>query len=94
MVNVALDNQHFPRPEGHFTSRHAHEPHPTWWIGAQSAQRGHMQLCQGVVAAWRNPRAHENLSDDPARVLVMLATVQELMAITRQATRTRKRRTR
>jgi len=61
---------------------------------SQSAQRGHMQLCQGVVAAWRNPRAHENLSDDPARVLVMLATVQELMAITRQATRTRKRRTR
>lgn len=60
---------------------------------AQSVQRGHMQLCQGVVAAWRNPRAHENLSDDPARVLVMLATVQELMAVTRQATRTRKRRT-
>lgn len=58
---------------------------------SQSAQRGHMQLCQGVVAAWRNPRAHENLSDDPARVLVMLATVQELMAVTRQATRTRKR---
>jgi len=60
---------------------------------SQSVQRGHMQLCQGVVAAWRNPRAHENLSDDPARVLVMLATVQELMAVTRQATRTRTRRT-
>jgi len=59
---------------------------------SQSVQRGHMQLCQGVVAAWRNPRAHENLSDDPARALVMLSTVQELMAVTRQATRTRKRR--
>src|SRR5690606_25621130 len=59
---------------------------------SQSAQRGHMQLCQGVIAAWRNPRAHENLSDDPVRVLVMLATVQELMTVTRMATRTRKRR--
>lgn len=60
---------------------------------SQSAQRGHMQLCQGVIAAWRNPRAHENLDDDPTRVLVMLTTVQELMEVTRQATRTRKRRT-
>lgn len=58
---------------------------------AESAQRGHMQLCQGVIAAWRNPRAHSILDDEPGRALVMLATIDELMAVTRAATRTRKR---
>ena len=50
-----------------------------------------MQLCQGVIAAWRNPRAHSILDDEPGRALVMLATIDELMAVTRAATRTRKR---
>ena len=59
---------------------------------AESVQRGHMQLCQGVIAAWRNPRAHSILDDEPGRALVMLATIDELMAVTRAATRTRKRR--
>jgi uncharacterized protein (TIGR02391 family) len=55
-----------------------------------SEQRGHMMLCQGVVAAWRNPRAHSSQFDDqPDTALMMLETVQHLMDVTRKATRTR-----
>lgn len=57
-----------------------------------SAQRGHMQLCQGVVAAWRNPRAHSLLTDDPVRALMMLEAVQDLITVTKAATKTRARR--
>lgn len=58
----------------------------------KSEQRGHMFLCQGVVAAWRNPRAHALIADSPARALMMLETLNDLIATTKAATRTRKRR--
>ena len=58
----------------------------------ESAQRGHMFLCQGVVGAWRNPRAHALIDDSPARTLMMLETLDDLIATTKTATRTRKRR--
>lgn len=57
----------------------------------ESAQRGHMLLCQGIVGAWRNPRAHTNLADTPERALMMLETINDLIGITKTATRTRKR---
>lgn len=56
-----------------------------------SAQRGHMLLCQGVVAAWRNPRAHSLMVDEPARALMMMETIDELITVTKAATRRRKR---
>lgn len=55
----------------------------------QSEQKGHMMLCQGVVAAWRNPRAHKLMDDDPDATLMMLELVQHLMVTTRGATRTK-----
>ena len=55
----------------------------------ESEQRGHMFLCQGVVAAWRNPRAHALIDDSPARALMMLETLDDLIATTRRAIRTR-----
>ena len=58
----------------------------------KSEQRGHMFLCQGVVGAWRNPRAHELIDDSPTRALMMLETLNDLIATTKAATRTRKRR--
>lgn len=58
----------------------------------RSEQRGHMMLCQGVVAAWRNPRAHNSQFDDqPETALMMLETLQNLIDVTRRATRTRQR---
>jgi uncharacterized protein (TIGR02391 family) len=56
-----------------------------------SVQRGHMLLCQGVIAAWRNPRSHALLTDEPERALMMLETIDDLVRITKAATRTRKR---
>lgn len=58
----------------------------------QSEQRGHMLLCQGVIGAWRNPRAHSLIDDSPERALMMLQTIQELMDVTRGSTKTRTRR--
>ena len=58
----------------------------------KSEQRGHMLLCQGVVGAWRNPRAHALINDSPDRALMMLETLNDLIATTKTATRTRKRR--
>lgn len=58
----------------------------------ESEQRGHMLICQGIVGAWRNPRAHSLLDDSPKRALMMLETIDDLLATTRAATRTRKRR--
>ena len=58
----------------------------------KSEQRGHMFLCQGVVAAWRNPRAHALRDDPPARALMMLETLNDLIITTKAATRTRQRR--
>ncbi len=55
----------------------------------ESAQRGHMQLCQGVIAAWRNPRAHALTDDDPVRCLMMLETIADLIETTNRAVRTR-----
>jgi uncharacterized protein (TIGR02391 family) len=55
----------------------------------ESAQRGHMQLCQGVVGAWRNPRAHALTDDDPVRCLMMLGTIEDLIETTNRAVRTR-----
>jgi uncharacterized protein (TIGR02391 family) len=58
-----------------------------------SEQRGHMQMCQGVVAAWRNPRAHSSqFADTPERALSMLETIDGLIAVTKAAVRTRKKR--
>ena len=57
----------------------------------QSEQRGHMFLCQGAVGAWRNPRAHALIDDSPARALMMLETLNDLISITKAATRTRTR---
>ena len=56
-----------------------------------SEQRGHMFLCQGVVGAWRNPRAHALIEDSPAQALMMLETLDHLIATTKAATRTRNR---
>ncbi|MGX7680585.1 TIGR02391 family protein [Jatrophihabitans sp. DSM 45814] len=56
-----------------------------------SEQRGHMMLCQGVVAAWRNPRAHALLNDEPQRALLMVEMIQDLMRGTKAATKTRKK---
>jgi uncharacterized protein (TIGR02391 family) len=58
----------------------------------ESEQRGHMHICQGVVGAWRNPRAHSLVVDSPERALMMLETIQDLTSVTKAATRTRKRR--
>ena len=55
----------------------------------ESEQRGHMFLCQGVVAAWRNPRAHALIDDSRARALMMLETLDDLITTTKAATRTR-----
>lgn len=57
----------------------------------ESEQRGHMLLCQGVVGAWRNPRAHTLIDDSPERALMMLATIDGLIGVIRTATRTRKK---
>jgi uncharacterized protein (TIGR02391 family) len=57
----------------------------------ESAQRGHMLLCQGVVGAWRNPRAHSLAPDSPARALMMLEVINDLIETTKAATRTRRR---
>ncbi|MBK6501586.1 MAG: hypothetical protein GX471_17740 [Candidatus Microthrix parvicella] len=48
-----------------------------------------MMLCIGVVAAWRNPRAHKLVKDDPDKTIMMLEVVQHLMQVTRTATRTK-----
>jgi uncharacterized protein (TIGR02391 family) len=56
----------------------------------ETAQRGHMLLCQGVVAAWRNPRAHALTDDQPARCLMMLETIGDLIETTKTAVRTRR----
>ncbi|HZN15568.1 MAG TPA: TIGR02391 family protein [Acidimicrobiales bacterium] len=57
----------------------------------ESEQRGHMQLCQGVVGAWRNPRAHTLVDDSPAKALMMLEMIDGLILTTKAATRTRRR---
>jgi hypothetical protein len=57
----------------------------------RSEQRGHMMLCQGVVAAWRNPRAHSLIDDSPVRALLMLEMLDNLITVTKAATRTRRR---
>lgn len=57
----------------------------------ETAQRGHMQLCQGVVAAWRNPRAHSLTDDDPLRCLMMLEMIGDLVETVIQAVRVRHR---
>ncbi len=57
----------------------------------QSEQRGHMFLCQGVVGAWRNPRAHALIEDSPVQALMMLETLDYLITKTKTATRTRGR---
>ncbi|MFI6833192.1 TIGR02391 family protein [Kribbella sp. NPDC050241] len=59
----------------------------------KSEQRGHMMMCQGVVAAWRNPRAHSSqFEDSPLNTIMMLEHVQHLMSVTKAATRSRRRR--
>lgn len=58
----------------------------------RSEQRGHMLMCQGVVAAWRNPRAHSSEYDDhPDTTIAMLEHIQQLMRVSRAATKTRRR---
>lgn len=59
----------------------------------KSEQRGHMWLCQGVVAAWRNPRAHRLIDDSPIRALMMLEVLNDLISTTKAAIRPRQRRT-
>jgi uncharacterized protein (TIGR02391 family) len=59
----------------------------------KSEQRGHMMMCQGVVAGWRNPRAHSTSHEDSAEsALSMLEHIDYLMRVTEAATRTRQRR--
>lgn len=58
----------------------------------ESEQRGHMQLCQGVIGAWRNPRAHSLVDDEPELALMMLEVIDRLIQTTKRATRTRTRR--
>lgn len=58
----------------------------------QSEQRGHMFLCQGAVSAWRNPRAHTLIDDSPARALMVLETLNDLIVTTKAATQTGRRR--
>jgi uncharacterized protein (TIGR02391 family) len=59
----------------------------------RSEQRGHMMMCQGVVAAWRNPRAHSSqFQDSPEKTLMMLEHIQHLIEVTRRATKTRGKR--
>jgi uncharacterized protein (TIGR02391 family) len=59
----------------------------------RSEQRGHMMMCQGVVAAWRNPRAHSTeFEDSPEKTLMMLEHIQHLIEVTRRATKTRAKR--
>jgi uncharacterized protein (TIGR02391 family) len=57
----------------------------------ESQQRGHLLLCQGVVAAWRNPRAHSLMNDSADRTLMMLELLDDLFAVTRNATRARRK---
>ena len=58
----------------------------------KSEQRGHMMMCQAVVAAWRNPRAHSSqVEDSPDKAIMMLEQLQHLMEITRSAVRTRRK---
>ena len=57
----------------------------------RSIQRGHMLMCQAVVAAWRNPRAHSSsVQDLPHEAVMMLEHIQHLMQVTKKATRTRR----
>lgn len=56
-----------------------------------SLQRGHMMLCQGAVAAWRNPRAHSLIDDSPSRALMMLEAIDDLIRESKNAVRTRRR---
>lgn len=59
----------------------------------KSEQRGHMMMCQGVVAAWRNPQAHSSqFEDSPLNTIMMLEHVQHLISVTKRATRSRRRR--
>lgn len=59
----------------------------------RTEQRGHMLMCQAVVAAWRNPRAHSSqFEDTPEGALRMLEHVQHLLDVTKAAVRTRRRR--
>ena len=44
-----------------------------------------MFLCQGVIGAWRNPRAHSLLDDSPARAVMMLETIESLISTTKAA---------
>ena len=58
----------------------------------RSEQRGHMMMCQGVVAAWRNPRAHSSqFEDSPTKTLMMLEYLQHLIEVTKASVRVRKR---
>ena len=51
-----------------------------------------MNLCAGVVGAWRNPRAHStDIEDSPESALMMLETIDHLMAVVAEAKRTRSR---
>uniref|UniRef100_UPI003018B4AF hypothetical protein n=2 Tax=unclassified Microbacterium TaxID=2609290 RepID=UPI003018B4AF len=77
LVNVALDNQHFPRPEGHFTSRHAHEPHPTWWIGAQT---GLVEIARNTFGARSGSKANTVLEEFAANNNLLTTLVSNVNA--------------
>lgn len=62
-----------------------------WSKSDESEQSGHMLLFQGVVAAWRNPRAHSLVDDHPSRALMMIESIGDLITTTKGATRTRRR---
>jgi len=58
----------------------------------KSEQLGYMYLLAGVVAAFRNPRAHAaDLKDSPETALLVLELVDHLLGVVRKAKRTRKR---
>lgn len=58
----------------------------------KSEQLGYMYLFAGMVAAFRNPRAHSaDLKDSPETALMVLELVDHLLGVVRKATRTRRR---
>lgn len=59
--------------------------------GERGGKNGHMLLCQGVVAAWRNPWARSLVDDQPSRALMMIESIGDLIAATKSATRPRRR---
>jgi uncharacterized protein (TIGR02391 family) len=58
----------------------------------KNQQQGYMHIFQGSMIGIRNPRAHEHkYLDDPRNALELLGLCNHLVRVTRNATRTRKK---